>query len=340
MTRQELTALIDSYSGKEPDFSLWPYSEARRLREKHYGNRVYLRALIEFTSYCRRDCYYCGLRKSNMRAERYRLTGEQILFCCERAYSHGLRTFVLQGGEDDFFGDKTLCGIVESIRLRWPDCAVTLSVGERSAESYRALRCAGVDRYLLRHETADPAHFSRLHPSKQTFENRRACLYSLRELGFQTGAGLMVGSPGQGSEQLAEDLLFLMELRPQMVGIGPFIPHHDTPFRNEPAGSIWQTLLMLALVRIVLPQTLLPATTALGSIHPHGREYGLSVGANVVMPNYSPGNVREAYSLYDGKLYTGAESAEGLRQLCKSIEGAGFQVDFSRGDWAGVAAKK
>ncbi|MFV0399075.1 MAG: [FeFe] hydrogenase H-cluster radical SAM maturase HydE [Oscillospiraceae bacterium] len=334
MDRRELTELIREYSVEEPDLSAWPYTEARRLRGKHYGDAVFLRGLIEFTSYCRQDCYYCGLRKSNREAERYRLTREQILDCCGTGYRLGFRTFVLQGGEDPFFTDELLCGIVSEIKRRWPDCAVTLSAGERSRESYRVLRAAGADRYLLRHESADATHYTVLHPPAQRLESRRRCLFDLKELGFQTGAGFMVGSPGQEPEQLAEDLCFLRELGPHMVGIGPFLPHHQTPFAAERLGGLGQVLLLLALTRLMLPDVLLPATTALGSMHPQGRERGFQAGANVVMPNLSPGEVREAYNLYDGKLSSGAEAAEGLAELGEHIRKAGLRPDFSRGDHA------
>lgn len=334
LSQLELTALIADYSARPPDLAAWPYPAARALRERHYGKKVYLRGLVEFTSYCRQDCYYCGLRRGNPAASRYRLTAAQILDCCAAGYGLGFRTFVLQGGEDGFFGDRELCALVSAIKGRYPACAVTLSVGERPAESYRALFAAGADRYLLRHETATAGHFARLHPPSQTLESRRRCLYTLREIGFQVGAGLMVGSPGQTAEHLAADLAFLRALSPQMVGIGPFLPHRKTPFAREPAGTLEQTLLLLALTRLLLPDALLPATTALSSSRPGGRELGLRVGANVVMPNLSPPDVREAYSLYNGKLSAGAEAAEGLQELCASIEAAGYEPDFSRGDHA------
>lgn len=336
ISQRELASLIEEQSGQpDPELAGAIFREARSLRKKWHGNRVYLRGLIEFTSYCHQGCLYCGLRGPNKAAERYRLTDRQILGCCEQGHRLGFRTFVLQGGEDAHFDTKALCALVDTIKARWPDSAVTLSVGERSREEYKSLFDAGADRFLLRHESADPDHFARLHPPGQTLENRRRCLFALREIGFQVGAGFMVGSPFQTAEQLAADLVFLQELRPHMVGIGPFIPHKDTPFAAHPAGSLDLTLLMLALVRILLPDAMLPSTTALGSIHPEGRVLGFHAGANVAMPNLSPADVREAYNLYNGKLSSGAEAAEGLSALCNQIKASGYEPDFGRGDWTG-----
>lgn len=314
------------------------FAQARALRDEVYGPRVFLRGLIEFTSFCRQNCYYCGLRRGNTGAQRYRLSDEDILACCAAGHALGFRTFVLQGGEDAYFTDEHLCRLVDAIKTAYPDCAVTLSAGERPRESYAALHRAGADRYLLRHETANPAHFALLHPAAQTAHSRQRCLYDLRELGFQTGAGLMVGSPGQTPQHLAQDLLFLKELRPHMVGIGPFLPHGETPFAGRAPGRLDTTLLMLALTRLLLPGALLPATTALGTLHPEGRERGFAAGANVVMPNLSPLEVRSAYHLYNGKLHSGAESASGLAELCQRIETVGLRADFSRGDWQDPAA--
>ena len=333
LSKKELAELIEEHSREEiPDLSVWPYSAAKKVRDSVYGNKVFVRGLVEFTSYCGRDCLYCGLRRSNMEAQRYRLRREEILFCCEAGYMLGFRSFVMQGGEDAYFTDRKLCGIVEAVRTRFPECAITLSAGERSAESYRALKSAGADRYLLRHETADPLHYSRLHPPEQTLESRKSCLYALREAGFYVGAGFMVGTPGQMPETLAEDLVFLRELQPHMVGIGPFLPHHATPLAGEAPGGISLTLLMLALTRLTLPTSLLPSTTALASVHPHGRVWGLEVGANVVMPNISPAEVRGAYSIYDGKLVSGSEAAEGLERLVKELKQVGYVAEFTRGD--------
>lgn len=335
LTRKELAELIRREAGEGGSAAL--FEAARQARQAHYGNRVFLRGLIECSSYCAQDCYYCGLRRSNLRAERYRLDRSRILASCDIGHRLGFRTFVLQGGEDRAFSDAIVCGIIDAVKTGYPDCAVTLSLGERSRESYLALYRAGADRYLLRHETADAAHYEKLHPPGQTLQSRRRCLYDLREIGYQTGAGMMIGSPGQTAEHLAEDLIFLRELVPHMVGIGPFLPHRDTPFREEPAGSLEVTLLMLALTRLLLPDVLLPATTALGSMHPRGRGMGFAAGCNVVMPNLSPPDVRESYSLYDGKLSSGAEAAEGLRELCGQIRECGLEADFSRGDHHSMA---
>ena len=301
-------------------------------RERHYGKNVFFRGLIEFSSYCKNDCHYCGLCRSNRAAVRYRLTEEEILDCCRLGHSLGFRTFVLQGGEDPHFTDEVMCRVVSAVKAAFPDSAVTLSLGERGRESYQRLYDAGADRYLLRHETADEAHYGMLHPSEMRLSNRKQCLYDLRAIGFQVGAGFMVESPHQTTETLAEDFLFLRELRPHMVGIGPFIPQKDTRFRDYPTPSPGRTLILLSLIRLMLPDVLLPATTALGTVDPLGREKGLKAGANVVMPNLSPVMHRKDYALYDNKICTGEEAAECLACLTRRIEAAGFEPDFSRGD--------
>ena len=283
---------------------------ARNTGDRIYGKNVYIRGLIEFTNYCKNDCLYCGIRRSNCHADRYRLTEEEILSCCKIGYELGFRTFVLQGGEDGFYTDEKICQIVSKIKAEYPDCAVTLSIGEKSRESYQAYFDVGADRYLLRHETADEAHYKKLHPAEMSYQNRMRCLRDLKEIGYQVGTGFMVGSPWQTSEHLAEDLLFLKELNPQMVGIGPFIPHHDTPFAGQKAGTLELTLFLLGLIRLMLPGVLLPATTALGTIAENGRELVILSGANVVMPNLSPKQVRGDYLLYDNKISTDAEAAD------------------------------
>ena len=308
------------------------YESAVKTRLSAYGRDIYIRGLIEFTNHCKNDCYYCGIRRSNTNARRFRLSAGEILNCCDKGYDLGFRTFVLQGGEDPFFTDDRLCEIIKAIKSRHQDCAVTLSIGERSRESYQALFNAGADRYLLRHETANGTHYGRLHPRGMSLESRIRCLYDLKEIGYQTGCGFMVGSPCQTVENLIEDLMFIHDFHPQMVGIGPFIPHRDTPFRSEPAGSMELTLRLLAIIRLMLPDVLLPATTALGTIALRGRELGIVAGANVVMPNLSPIGAREKYLLYDGKLHTGAEAAESLAVLKQSMESIGYSVVTSRGD--------
>lgn len=320
---------------KEPAAAEYVRAEAVRIRKKYYGKNVYVRGLIEFTNYCKNNCFYCGIRRENHRAVRYRLSVEEILECCENGRKLGFRTFVLQGGEDPWFMDERLAELVRSVKGAFPDCALTLSVGERSFDSYRTLRKAGADRYLLRHETADEAHYGILHPADMSLSARKQCLYNLKKLGFQTGAGFMVGSPGQTYQNLASDLMFLKELQPEMAGIGPFIPHHDTGFAKEPPGSVELTIKLLSVIRILLPAVLLPATTALGTLAPDGRERGLAAGANVVMPNLSPKKNRKQYSLYDHKLCEGEEAAEGIRSLRRRIEAAGYQLSMERGDAAG-----
>ena len=305
---------------------------AEKVRQANYGKDIYIRGLIEISSYCKNDCYYCGLRRSNKNADRYRLTKEQILDCCKTGYGLGFRTFVLQGGEDKFFTDDVVCDIVKSIKNLYPDCAVTLSLGERSKESYQAFYNAGADRYLLRHETANSNHYAKLHPADLTLENRKNCLYNLKEIGFQTGCGFMVGSPYQTDENIVEDLLFIKELQPQMVGIGPFISHKDTPFKDMKNGTLEKTLKLLAIIRLMLPKVLLPSTTALGTIHPTGRELGILWGGNVVMPNLSPTDVRKKYMLYDNKISTGDEAAESRYNMEKRMEKIGYKVVEGRGD--------
>lgn len=311
---------------------------AREVQHSVYGRDVYIRGLIEFTNYCKNDCYYCGIRRGNRHAERYRLTKEDILDCCEEGYRLGFRTFVLQGGEDPFWTDALLTGLISAIKNRFPDCAVTLSVGEKSRESYRAYYAAGADRFLLRHETANGAHYRQLHPPELSGEQRKQCLFTLKEIGFQVGCGMMVGSPGQTAAHIREDLLFMKELEPHMIGIGPFIPHQETPFAHQPPGTLSQTLALLSVLRILFPHILLPATTALATICDGGRERGILAGANVVMPNLSPLSVRKKYLLYDHKVGTGAEAAEGLRELKKRMSAIGYQIVVSRGDYKAASA--
>ena len=330
LTKEEWITLIE---GRTPELSEYLFSMAREERHRYYGHDVYVRGLIEFTNYCKNDCLYCGIRKSNGNAHRYRLSEADILKCCKEGYELGFRTFVLQGGEDGYYTDEKLTALIRKIKEVYPDCALTLSVGERTEEEYRAFWKAGADRYLLRHETADETHYRILHPEPLSLQHRKDCLRTLKKLGFQTGAGFMVGSPGQTAETLAEDFLFLKELDPEMVGIGPFISHKDTPFRSREDGTLEDTLFYLALVRLMLPRALLPATTALGTIAPDGRELGILSGANVVMPNLSPLSVRKKYMLYDGKISTGDEAAECVEQLRKRMETIGCCIVTDRGDY-------
>lgn len=329
LSRDEWISLI---RWRTPLLSDYIFQKARAVRQRFYGTDVYIRGLIEFTNYCKNDCYYCGIRRSNLEAHRYRLSKEQILNCCTQGYELGFRTFVLQGGEDGYFTDERLAQIVSSIRRNFPDCAITLSVGERSYDSYKTLFEAGADRYLLRHETWDTVHYSRLHPPQLSASIRQQCLWNLKEIGYQVGTGYMVGSPYQTPENLADDMLFLEKLNPQMVGIGPFIPHCKTPFKDHSAGTLELTLYLLGLIRLLLPKVLLPATTALGTIDPKGRELGILAGANVVMPNLSPANVRKDYLLYDNKICTGSEAAECRADLENRMHAIGYQVVTHRGD--------
>ena len=329
LTDAEFLDLISYLSEEDASYL---YESARAVQREAYGTGVFLRGLIEFTNYCRNDCFYCGIRRSNPNAARYRLTDDQILQCCDQGYSLGFRTFVLQGGEDPCFTDERMVPVVRSIRRNYPDCAITLSLGERSRDSYQALFDAGADRYLLRHETANEEHYRYLHPPELSLKNRKDCLFSLREIGFQVGAGMMIGAPGQRKTHLVKDLRFLQDLRPHMIGIGPFIPHKDTPFHGEPSGTLEDTLHMLAILRLMFPNVLLPATTALGTIHQQGRELGILAGANVIMPNLSPVNVRGKYLLYDGKICTGDEAAECHSCLERRMEKIGYHIIVDRGD--------
>lgn len=325
----EYRALIE---GQTPALAAFLAAQAVEVRRAVYGNEVFVRGLIEISSYCKNNCYYCGLRRSNEKAERYRLTEEEILSCAREGYALGFRTFVLQGGEDAWFTDERLCAVIKGIKSEFPECAVTLSLGERSRESYRALFEAGADRYLLRHETADAGHYAALHPAELDFENRMRCLSDLREIGYAVGCGFMVGSPGQTPEMLAKDLKFIETFQPEMCGIGPFIPHHATPFANEKPGSVERTCYLLSILRLISPSLLLPATTALGTLDPQGREKGILAGANVVMPNLSPVGVRKKYELYNGKICTGEESAQCRECLDARMRSIGYRVVISRGD--------
>ncbi len=320
-------------TAEDPAFMSYLAQMALETRKMVYGRDVYIRGLIEFSNYCKNDCLYCGIRRSNICARRYRLMPEDILECCHHGYALGFRTFVLQGGEDPWFNRDRITALVHAIKQAHPDCAVTLSLGEHDRESYQDWFNAGADRYLLRHETADEGLYRRLHPSDMSLSNRMRCLQDLKEIGYQVGCGFMVGAPGQTTDMLIKDLRYLQALQPHMVGIGPFIPHRDTPFRNEPAGTADMTLRLLAVIRLMLPQVLLPATTALGTISGDGRERGMAYGANVVMPNLSPLSVREKYSLYDNKIATGQEAAESVQLLRDSMKAADFSVVTSRGDW-------
>ena len=331
---EEFAVLI---SGREKQLNDYLFRKSVEIQRFHFGTNIYVRGLIELSSYCKNDCLYCGLRRGNQNADRYRLNLEQVLDCCRNGYELGFRTFVLQGGEDPYFTDQRVCAMVAAIKDIYPDCAVTLSLGEKPHSSYQAYHQAGADRYLLRHETAVEEHYRKLHPASMSLAARKECLFELKEIGFQVGCGFMVGSPGQTVENLVSDLLFIHRLQPHMVGIGPFIPHRDTPFAAEPAGSLELTRFMLALLRLMMPRVLLPATTALGTIHPEGRELGILAGANVVMPNLSPLDVRSKYLLYDNKICTGDEAAEGLDNLRHRLQTIGYRIVVDRGDYRPAA---
>ena len=328
LSNQSLKELLEADDSADAPL----FTAADRVRRKIYGDEVYLRGLIEFTNYCKNNCYYCGIRCSNREAVRYRLSGEEILDCCRIGYDLGYRTFVLQGGEDPLNTDEAVCDLVHGIHTKYPDCAITLSIGEKPKKSYQAYFDAGASRYLLRHETADESHYRMLHPASMSLAARKQCLFDLKEIGYQVGAGFMVGSPYQTTENIIADLRFLQKLKPAMIGIGPFIRHGQTPFSSFENGSVGLTLRLIAVLRLMFPYALIPATTALGTLHPYGRELGLKAGANVVMPNLSPVKVRKLYDLYENKICTGDESA-----LCRScierrIEAAGYRVVISVGN--------
>lgn len=329
LDRDELALLID---GRNEELAEYLFQKARETRHRYYGHDIFVRGLIEISNCCQNDCLYCGIRRSNHKATRYRLTSDEILECCSAGYQLGFRTFVLQGGEDLSFTDDKIVALIREIKQRFPDCAVTLSIGEKSHESYLRYFEAGADRYLLRHETANAAHYAQLHPAEMSHARRMDCLRSLKAIGYQTGTGFMVGSPFQTTDNIVEDLLFMADFKPEMVGIGPFIPHHDTPFAQQPGGTVELTLYLLAIIRLLLPKVLLPATTALGTIDPDGREKGILAGANVIMPNLSPQSVRQKYMIYDNKLSSGLEAAEYLNQLKETMQSIGYQIIESRGD--------
>lgn len=330
LKKEEFIYLLEHYSSEDASYLA---EKARNISKKHFGNKVYTRGLIEVSNYCKNDCYYCGIRRSNKNVTRYRLTKEEILSCCEQGYELGFRTFVIQGGEDNYFTDEVMVSIIKEIKANYPDCAITLSLGEKSKETYQKYYDAGADRYLLRHETANEEHYKKLHPENLSLVERKQCLWDLKEIGFQTGCGFMVGSPYQTLEHLAEDLLYIKKLSPAMVGIGPFLPHHDTPFADQKKGSYELTLFLLSIIRLMIPNVLLPATTALGTIHPLGREQGILSGANVVMPNLSPVAVRKNYELYDNKICTGDEAAECRMCLQGRMQKIGYELVAERGDF-------
>lgn len=330
LTRGEFITLIKE---RDEENASYLASLAREEAVKIYGNGVFPRGLVEFTNYCKNNCYYCGIQGSNQHANRYRLSKDEILSACENGYQLGYRSFVLQGGEDPHYSDDVMVPIVSEIRKRYQDCAITLSLGERSKESYQKLYDAGADRYLLRHEAADPELYQKLHPESLSLDNRIQCLWNLKEIGYAVGTGFMVGAPYQTVENLVDDLLFIQELDPQMVGIGPFVPHHDTRFKDYPSGTVELTTYLVSILRLMNPHLLLPATTALGTIDPRGREKGVLAGANVVMPNLSPVAVRKDYSLYDNKICTGEEAAECAGCLGRRLGSIDYELVFTRGDY-------
>ena len=329
LTEAEYAELV---AGRDREAAALLAEKAVAARKRIYGNAVFVRGLIEISNICRNNCYYCGIRAGNADCVRYRLSPEEILSCAAEGHALGFRTFVLQGGEDGYYTDDVLCPLITALKSRFPDSAVTLSLGERGRESFQRLFDAGADRYLLRHETADPVHYALLHPPELSWEHRMQCLRDLREIGYQVGCGFMVGSPGQTPAHLAKDLKFIETFRPDMCGIGPFIPHHGTPFRDAPAGTLEETCYLLSVLRLIHPGVLLPATTALGTIHPEGRELGILSGANVVMPNLSPVGVRKQYELYDNKICTGEESAQCRNCLSARMRSIGYEIVTDRGD--------
>lgn len=335
--RQERTLRPEEFrqllTGCDAETLRYINQQAREVSLLHFGNKIYIRGLIEVSNCCRNNCYYCGIRKGNPNIERYRLSEKSILDCCNQGYELGFRTFVLQGGEDPALTDERIERIVSGIRKNFPDCAITLSLGEKPREAYERFFRAGANRYLLRHETYDRVHYRQLHPAEMSAERRLQCLQDLKDIGYQTGTGIMVGSPGQTVEHLVQDILFIEQLRPEMIGIGPFLPHQDTPFAQYPSGTVEQTILLLSIFRLMHPSALIPATTALATLTPDGRERGILAGANVVMPNLSPQEERKKYTLYNNKASLGAESAEGLAMLQKQLQAIGYEISTDRGDF-------
>jgi biotin synthase len=335
--RQERTLTPEEFqqllTGCDAEILRYINKQAQEVALLHFGNKIYIRGLIEISNCCRNNCYYCGIRKGNPNIERYRLSQESILNCCKQGYELGFRTFVLQGGEDPALTDDQIEMTVARIRQEYPDCAITLSLGEKSREAYERFFRAGANRYLLRHETYNESHYRQLHPAEMSGKQRLQCLADLKEIGYQTGTGIMVGSPGQTVEHIIEDILFIEKLRPEMIGIGPFLPHHDTPFAGHPNGTVEQTILLLSIFRLMHPAALIPATTALATLIPDGRERGILAGANVVMPNLSPREERKKYELYNDKASLGAESAEGLAALQKQLNAIGYEISTERGDF-------
>ena len=330
LSGDEWFSLLTSFTEED---RLYAAKAAREVTDSIYGKDIYIRGIVEFSNICKNDCYYCGLRAGNSNLERYRLSEDEIYECCKEGYEYGFRTFVLQSGEDLHYDTETICRIISRIKNDYPECAITLSIGEKSYEEYKAYKEAGADRYLLRHETANKAHYERLHPENMSWDNRIRCLHDLKELGFQTGCGIMIGSPYQTTECIVDDMLFMADFKPEMIGLGPFLPHSDTPFKDEPKGSYELTLFLISLCRLMLPHALIPATTALGTIKPLGREEGVQAGANVIMPNLSPVAVRKKYMLYDNKICTGDSSSECRGCIEKRMEAIGYNVIISRGDF-------
>lgn len=330
LSKSEFISLLDNFDKDDMDYL---FSISRKVADNVYGKRIYVRGLIEISNYCKNDCLYCGIRKSNRKADRYRLNKEDILSSCEIGYSLGFRTFVLQGGEDSYFTEERLVDIISSIKKLYSDCAITLSLGEKTYQEYLNYYNAGADRFLLRHETINSEHFERLHPRSLSLDKRKSCLHDMKRIGYQIGTGFMVGSPYQTSKHLAEDLLFIKELDPQMIGIGPFIHHQDTPFANFPDGKRDLTLLLIGILRIMIPSALIPSTTALATIDFYGRELGILAGANVVMPNLSPAKVRDKYSLYHNKLSSGPEASENYYALQDRMRKIGYELVVDRGDY-------
>ena len=309
---------------------------ARRLADEFFGRQVFLRGLIEFSNNCRRDCLYCGLRASNRRLERYRLTADEIVAQARLIKANDVPTVVLQSGEDPGFRVPELCAIVRRI-IAATGLVVTLSTGEFAPGEYRALRAAGASRYLLRHETANPELYARLHPG-DTLGERLACLASLNTCGFEVGDGFLIGLPGQTPQDLLADLELLAHLEIEMAGIGPFIANPDTPMAALPNGSVEVSLNLIALIRHLLPGCNIPATTALDSLCETGWEQGLAAGANVVMPNLTPTRVKSQYRLYPGKRVLAQDPVECLRRARERLLAAGYVPSKAPG-WSQVHGK-
>jgi biotin synthase len=314
------------------------FAMADDIRKRYFKDEVHIRGIIEFSNYCMKNCFYCGLRRDNKTIERYRISEDEIIDTALKAGELGYKTILLQSGEDGGYTIEGLCAIIKRIRSNL-DCAITLSLGEKSFDEYRSLRDAGADRYLLRFETSDRGLFNKLKPDS-SYENRLDCIKNLKKLGFQVGSGFMVGLPGQTYEILADDILLLRELDLDMIGIGPFLSHHNTPLGNSASGTLDLTLRALAIIRILMPDVHIPATTAMGTVEKGGREKALQCGANVIMPNVTPIKYRKYYEIYPNKICIDDAPSDCRACIEGMLKSLGRAAATNKGDSIKVKRKK